>query len=223
MSKKNERLVSLHTGISFADAWEGVVLRWLESVAALPLTAVASAVVTPSRSLAYLMRSKLLAHGMSIVGVKFLSPPQLRETLLQNNRNIPLREHLRLLLAIAAEGIARRSDENRGEGEPPEPLIAKSIARDPDHFLRTIDQLNAAGWTSMELDEPGLREIAQHFERIVHDCGFEFVYEADRNALGAVAQSPPRFEGLLVIGFERRTLAAVAGCAPPSPRHRGPP
>ena len=177
------------------------MLRWFESVAALPLTAAPSAVVTPSRSLAYLMRSKLLAHGMSIVGLKFISPPQLRETLLQNNRNIPLREHLRLLLAIAAERIAKQSDENRGEREPQERLIAKSIARDPDYFLRTIDQLNAAGWTSMELDEPGLREIAQRFERIVHDCGFEFVYEADHNALAAVAQSPPRLEDLLVVGF----------------------
>jgi hypothetical protein len=202
VSQQNERLVSLHTGISFADAWEGVVLRWFESIASLPLTAVPSAVVTPSRSLAYLMRSKLLAHGMSIVGLKFLSPAQLRETLLPESRNIPLREHLRLLLAIAAEGIAKRSEENQGEREPRERLIAKSIARDPDRFLRTIDQLNAAGWTSMELDEPGLREIAKSFERIVHDCEFEFVHDADRNALLAAAESPPIFQHLLVAGFD---------------------
>ena len=201
VSEKNERLVTLHTGISFADAWEYVLLPWFESIAGLPLTAAPSAVVTPSRSLAYLMRSKLLERGISILGLKFLSPAQLRETLLQSSRNIPLREHLRLLLAIAAEGVAARSKKNQGERESPEFLIAKSIARDPDHFLRAIDQLNAAGWTSQELEEPGLREIAGSFERIAHDCGFEFVHEADRNALAAAAKSSPIFKRLLVAGF----------------------
>ncbi len=201
VSAKNERLVTLHTGISFADAWEGVVLRWFEDIAGLPLTAAPSAVVTPSRSLAYLMRSKLLERGISILGLKFLSPAQLRETLLRERRNIPLREHLRLLLAIAAEGVAARSKKNQSERESPEFLIAKSIARDPDHFLRVIDQLNAAGWTSQELEEPRLREIAGSFEGIAHDCGFEFVHEADRNAHAAGARSSPIFNRLLVAGF----------------------
>jgi hypothetical protein len=200
--KKNERVVSLHTGISFADAWESVVLRWFESVAALPLTAVASAVVTPSRSLAYLMRSKLLERGISILGLKFLTPAQLREALLQGSRNAPLREHLRLLLAIAAEGVAARSNKNQGEHASPEFLIAKSIARNPDHFLRAIDQLNTAGWTSQELVDPGLGEIAGSFERIAHACRFEFVHEAHRHALVAAAESPPIFQHLLVAGFD---------------------
>jgi hypothetical protein len=188
-------------GVFFADAWENVLLPWLESVARLPLTAAPSAVVTPSRSLAYLMRSKLLERGISILGLKFLSPAQLRETLPQGSRKIPLCEHLRLLLAIAAEGVAARSNKNQGERESPESRIARSIVRDPDHFLRTIDQLNAAGWTSEQLGEPGLREVAENFAKITHHCGFEFVHEAERDALPAAAKSPPIFQGLLVTGF----------------------
>ena len=178
-------------GASFLGAWENVLLPWLESVARSPLTSAPSAVVTPSRSLAYLLRSKLLAQGISILGLRFLSPAQLRESLLPDTRNIPLREHLRFLLAMAAERLAASEDE----------LIAKSIARDPDHFLRSIDQLYAAGWTREKLDEPVLREVAQSFEKIAHDCGFEFVHEADRAALAAAAKSSPLFNGLHVTGF----------------------
>ncbi|MEO6969921.1 MAG: PD-(D/E)XK nuclease family protein [Chthoniobacterales bacterium] len=186
-----ERRVVLHLGAAFLGAWENVLLPWLESVARSPLTSAPSAVVTPSRSLAYLLRSKLLAQGISVLGLKFLSPAQLRESLLPGNRKIPLREHLRLLLAISAERLAAKEAE----------LIAKSIARDPDHFLRSIDQLYAAGWNREKLDEPALREVAQNFEKIAHDCGFEFVHEADRAALTAAAKSPPIFSSLLVTGF----------------------
>jgi hypothetical protein len=202
-SLQNERRVTLHMGASFADAWENVLSPWFESISRLTLTQAPSAVVTPFRSQAYLLRSKLLTQGISMLGLKFLSPAQLRETLLRSSsRNIPLREHLRLLLAIAAEGVASRSEENKIEREPQEPLIAKSISRDPDHFLRAIDQLNAAGWDSDEMGEPALREVAKSFEKIVHDCGFEFVHEADRSLLAEAAKSPPIFQNLLITGFD---------------------
>jgi len=178
-------------GTSFADAWENVLLPWFESVAQLPLTSAPSAVVTPSRSLAYLLRSKLLARGISILGLRFLSPAQVRESLLPGPRKIPLREHLRLLLAMAAERLAASEDD----------LIAKSVARDPDHFLRSIDQLYAAGWAREKLEEPALRDVAGSFEGIAHGCGFEFVHEADRAALDRATNSVPIFNGLLVAGF----------------------
>lgn len=202
VSEKEQRQVSLHLGASFADAWENVFLPWFQSIPRAPFTTAPSAVVVPSRSHAYLMRSKLLADGTSILGLKFLSPAQLREMLLPASRNIPLREHLRLLLAIAAERAAMRKESNRVERQPQEPLVAKSIARDPDHFLRAIDQLSAAGWDSEEMEEPALREVAGSFAKIVHRSGFEFVHEADRNLLGVAAESPPLFDRLLVTGFD---------------------
>jgi hypothetical protein len=201
-SLQNERRVTLHMGASFSDAWEKVLLPWFESISRLPFSQAPSAVVTPFRSQAYLLRSKLLTQGISMLGLKFLSPAQLRETLLRSsNRNIPLREHLRLLLAIAAEGVASRSEENKIEREPQESLIAKSISRDPDHFLRAIDQLNAAGWDSDEMGEPALRQVAENFEKITHQCGFEFLHQADRNALDAAENMPPVFNRMLVMGF----------------------
>jgi hypothetical protein len=192
--------VELHLGASFAGAWENVLLPWFEAVTRSPLAPFPSAVVTPSRSHTNLLGSKLLARGISILGLKFLSPAQLRETLLPNNRNIPLREHLRLLLAIAAEDVVARSGEHTVDREAQD-LVAKSVARDPDHFLRAIDQLKAAGWSWQEMDEPALREVAETFEKIVHDCGFEFLHEADRDALEAAAKSSPIFSQLLVVGF----------------------
>jgi hypothetical protein len=196
------RRVSLHLGVSFADSWENIILPWFESLSRFPPTQAPAAVVTPFRSLACLLRGKLLERGISILGLKFLSPAQLRETLLPGSRNIPLREHLRLLLAMAAEGVAARSDENEIDRDPQELLLAKSVARDPDHFLRALDQLNAAGWTSDEIGEPALREVAQSFEELVHGCEFEFVHEADLYALDEAAKSPPIFSSLLVMGFD---------------------
>ncbi len=176
-------------------------MPWFQEVARLPLATEPCAVVTPSRSMAYLLRNKLLAANLSFLGLKFLSPAQLRENLSRDGKEVPLREHLRLLLAIAAEDVVKQS----GEGEPhdvSEQLVAKSIARDPDHFLRTIDQLNAAGWTIGEIHEPALSEVSHGFEKMARDCGFRFVYEADREVEATGPQSPPLFHRLMLLGFD---------------------
>src|SRR5215471_15707940 len=100
---ENQRAVAIHLATTFEGTWLNALLPWFDAIARTPLGATPSAVITPSRSLAQLLRAKLLARDVSILGLKFLSPAQLREMLLPNNQNIPLREHLRLLLAIAAE------------------------------------------------------------------------------------------------------------------------
>src|SRR5437899_9139466 len=96
------RRVSLSIGQSFAEAWERVLFPWFEAVVPRAVGEPAPvAVVTPFRSHAHLLRSRLLAHGISLLGVRFLVPAQLREILLRNSGlNIPLREHLRLILVI---------------------------------------------------------------------------------------------------------------------------
>src|SRR5438067_10711493 len=135
--------VSLHIGASPEAAWQNVVLPWFEKAVDYSLkNLLPLAVVTASRSQAYFFRNQLLAAGKSLLGVKFLSPPQLREHLLRNcGLRVPLREHLRLLLAATAEQFATETIDNEEAT-----LIAKSIARDPDHFLRALDRLGAAGW-----------------------------------------------------------------------------
>jgi hypothetical protein len=196
---KSSANVSVHRGASPEAAWQNVIRPWLEKVSenALPNPQPA-AVVTPSRSQAYFFRDQLLADGKSLLGVKFLSPPQLREVLLrERGLNVPLREHLRLLLAVTAEQFATEQTSNEEAL-----LVAKSIARDPDHFLRALDQLGAAGWSFDEIDSLALREIAARFEKQARACGFTFVYEADRAAVQNADKVESLFSNLLLFGFD---------------------
>src|SRR6266436_923243 len=197
--KKSSPNVSLHIGASPEAAWENVVRPWFETIGQAALSNVRpTAVVTASRSQAYFFRNQLLGAGNSLVGVKFLSPPQLRETLLREVRlKLALREHLRLLLAVTAEEFAAGMGDNEEFA-----LVAKSIARDPNHFLRALDQLGAAGWAFEEIDSPPLREIAARFEKQARDCGFTFVYEADRAAVRGAEKSGALFSNLLLFGFD---------------------
>ena len=80
-------------------------------------------------------------------------------------------------------------------------LTAKSVARAPDHLLRTIDHLGAAGWDFSAVELPALREIATRFHRRVMDCGFELIHIADRRALNKALTSPPLFANIPVTGF----------------------
>src|SRR5216110_3520130 len=157
----HSRRVSLHIGASPEAAWKNVVRHWLERIASCTLQDKnPAAVVTASLSQAYFFRSRLLAESKSLLGVKFLSLPQLRELLLRGrNLHVPLREHLRLILAVTAEEFGSKSADDKTA------LVAKSIARDADRFLRALDELRAAGWTFDEIESPALREIAARFEK----------------------------------------------------------
>src|SRR5438128_11558077 len=107
-SKGHPMRVSLHLATSFDAAWESVILPWFEAIAPRAVEEPSPvAVITPFRSHAHLLRSKLLARDISLLGVRFLVPSRLRE-FLQNaeTARVPLREHLRLLLSSAAEQCA---------------------------------------------------------------------------------------------------------------------
>ena len=192
------RRVSLLLSPTPEAAWENVIRPWFEKIATCGLQEERPVVVvTASRSQAYFFRSRFLAQGKSLLGVKFLSPPQLRELLLRGrDLNVPLREHLRLFLAIVAEELAS------GRGNNEHALVAKAIARDPDHFLRALDQLRAAGWSFEEIDAPPLRAIATQFEKQVCRSGFTFVYDTDRESVQSASESPPLFSNLLLFGFD---------------------
>src|SRR5436305_10415213 len=106
--------VSLHIGASPEAAWENLVSLWFQKLATGTLQdKKPAAVVTASRSQAYFFRSRLLAEGKSLIAVKFLSPLQLRELLLRGgDQHVPLREHLRLILAVTAEEFASKRTED---------------------------------------------------------------------------------------------------------------
>jgi hypothetical protein len=197
--KKPSANVSLHIGASSKAAWKNVIRPWFEKISETALSNPEPAVVvTASRSQSYSFRQRLLADGKSLIGVKFLSPPQLREILLrERGLRVPLRQHLRLLLAVIAEEFAAKKIDNEEAL-----LVAKSIARNPDHFLRALDHLAAAGWSFDEIDSPALREIAARFEKQARACGFTFVYEADSAAVRDAEKSSTLFSNLLLFGFD---------------------
>ncbi len=193
--------VSLHLTTSFEAAWENVVLPWFERVAPRAFEEPAAvAVVTPFRSHAYLLRSRLLARGISLLSVRFLVPPQVREFLQTNGiRPVPLREHLRLLLSVAADQCASDFEH---DDKIDNALIARSVAREPDELLRAIDNVAAAGATFADFASPALAQIARHFEEMLKRCGCALVADADRLLLEAARDREPRFSKLLITGFD---------------------
>src|SRR6266480_5336298 len=168
-SEEPKRSVSLHIGSSFASAWESVLLPWFNEAALASLESNEMvAVTTPFPSGAAFLRSKLLEHEIPLLGVKFITPPHLRELLLaEDASSLSLREHLRLLLAIAAESAASRISADIDLA-----AIAKSISRSPDSLLRTFDQVSAAGWNFQDIGAPAVREIIQEFQKLVRQCDF---------------------------------------------------
>jgi hypothetical protein len=201
--------VSLHIGPSFASAWESVLLPWLKTAALASLESNETvAVATPFPSGAAFLRSKLLEHEIPLLGVKFITPARLRELLLaEDASSLPLREHLRLLLATAAESVATRNSENidsaavAASAEEALAAIAKSISRSPDNLLRAFDQISAAGWNFQSIGAPAVREIIHAFEGLVRQCKFKLVHGADRDALADAKNTAPRFSHLLLVGF----------------------
>src|SRR5207245_10455588 len=101
-----------------------------------------------------------------------------------------------LLLAMDADEIAGRIKEDQSGH-----LIARSVARDPDYFLRVFDGLNAAGWSLAGIDQSTLSEIVARFDKICRECGFAFVHQADQLAVANAENLPARFSSLLVTGF----------------------
>src|SRR5256886_16083987 len=168
-SEEPKRSVSLHIGCSFASAWESVLLPWFKTAALASLERTETAgIVTPFPSAAAFLRSKLLEHEIPLLGVKFFTPPRLRELLLPEDASaLPLREHLRLLLATAAESVAARNSADVDSGavaasaEEALTAIAKSLSRSPDNLLRVFDQVSAAGWDFQNIGAPAVREIIQ--------------------------------------------------------------
>src|ERR1051325_193334 len=155
--------VSVHIGSSFPAARENVLSPWFEKTVLAALTNEKPAgIVVPARPHADFLRRQLLERGSSLLGLRFFTPLQLREFLLKSGRHeLSLREHLRLLLAMAAEEFS-----GSGKIESPEAAIARSISRDPDSFLRALDQLRAAGFDLKYLQPPLLGQIATRFEKL---------------------------------------------------------
>jgi len=192
---------SLRIAQSPRDAWEGAIRDWFQKTRVVSWKqALPSLVVVPTRSHAHALKIRLLREGQSHLGIHFITPGRLRDLLPgERNRMLPLREHLRLLLAIAAEEILRESPEQESNGDE---LAAKAVVRAPDHLLRTLDRLEMAGWNFDALQLPSFQPIVRRFREQLRACDFSLVAQFDREAMAHSAAGLPVFANLLVTGFD---------------------
>src|SRR5688572_7961047 len=133
---------------------------WVEQTAAEAWKSERPAlVVVPTRGQIQALKGRLLEAGLSALGVQFFTPPYLRALLAERSETLPApREHLRLLLALAAEELLL-------ETKLPEDqrLAAVSVRRTPDHLLRLLEQLSGAGADFNQVELPAFRPVVRKF------------------------------------------------------------
>ncbi len=159
-----------------------------------------SLVVVPTRSHAHALKGRLLEEGHSHLGIQFVTPARLRDLLRdEHDHALPPLEHLRLLLAVAAEETLRESTEDETNADH---LAAKAVVRAPDHLLRTLDRLEIAGWDFEQLGLNSFRPIARRFRDRLRACRFSDAAQFDRGLLARSVSDPPHFANLLICGFD---------------------
>ncbi len=182
--------VSLHTSALAAIAHAEVFAPWLENAARTSAkTRQPIAVLVPLSADAYALKARALATGTGLLGIHFLTPGKLRDLLARHlalTTRTPLREHLRLLLATAAERVGKD---------------AAPIAASPDQLLKAIDLIGSGGWSFAEAGPARLRPVVAEFHRLLDAAGFSMMHDADRALLAAAPSAPPLFSALFVTGF----------------------
>jgi hypothetical protein len=182
---------------SIREAWDDAIGPWFERVVPggwkHPLP---SLVVVPTRGHVNDLKMRLIAKGSSHLGLQFATPPSLRALLARDDAAPAAeREHLRLLLAIAASEIENRPNDS-------EALAAKAVARAPALLLRALDRLETAGWKFEELGLSSFAPVVQRFNELLKKCGLVLPGEADRKRLQEATRGRPEFSHVLITGFD---------------------
>jgi hypothetical protein len=155
-----------------------------------------SLVVVPTRGHGNDLKARLIAKGASHLGLQFVTPAGLRALLARDDVTPPAqREHLRLLLAIAASEMEDRPNES-------EALAAKAVVRAPALLLRALDRLETAGWRFEELALPSFAPVIQRFSELLKKCDFVLPAETDRRRLQEAARGERKFSHVLIAGFD---------------------
>ena len=182
---------------SVEEAWDDAIAPWFELVVPgarkHPLP---SLVVVPTRGHVNDLKARLIAKGFSHLGLQFVTPASLCALLAWDDAAPPTKpEHLRLLLAIAANEMEDRPNES-------EALAAKAVARAPALLLRALDRLETAGWKFEELALPLFAPVIQRFNELLKKCGFVLPVEIDRRRLQKAAGGERKFSHVLITGFD---------------------
>jgi hypothetical protein len=179
-------------------AWQGAMESWIKQAAAQAWKSEYPAlVVVPTRGQIQALKGRLLEAGISALGLQFVTPPYLRAFLAAATEILPApREHLRLLLALAAEQVLA------GPGLPEaQRLAAISVRRTPDHLLRLLEQLSGAGADFDQIDLPAFRPVVRNFRAHLDATAFAIAPQSDRRALAQARQTGPTLGPLLITGF----------------------
>ncbi|HEX8076440.1 MAG TPA: hypothetical protein VF511_01390, partial [Chthoniobacterales bacterium] len=179
-------------------AWQGAVEAWFRQVAADSWkTGRLAVVVVPTRGQIQALKGRVLETGLSALGVEFVTPPYLRALLAGQSQSVPApTEHLLLLLSLAAERVL--TDEKLSDAER---LAAVSVRRTPDHLLRLLEQLGAAGAAFEQVDLPAFRPVVRKFRAELKAVEFLMFPEADLRSLTHARESDPALGPLLITGF----------------------
>ncbi len=187
--------VSLHTSALAAHAHEAVVLPWLQDAARKAAgNPQPTVVLVPLRADAYYLKGRALQMGINLLGVHFLTPSDARDRLAAHGGlqlAVPLREHLHLLLATAAERVRERRDDQ----------ALASVAASPDQLLKAVDLIGGGGWNFSEAGPARLRPVVAEFQSLLESAGFCLMHDADRALLQTMPSASPLFGTLLVTGF----------------------
>jgi len=189
--------VSLHLATSFDEAWDSVLFPWFEQV--LPgawQRELPSLVIVPTRGQADDIKARLIAKGLSHLGLQLVTPSSLRALLARDDATPSAQpEFLRLLLAIAATEVENRPNES-------ETLSAKAVARAPALLLRALDRLETAGWKFEELGLPSFAPVVQRFHALLKKCDVALRGKGDRSRLQQSARGSRKFSHVLISGFD---------------------
>lgn len=189
--------VQLFSASTFAPFWDQPFLPWARQASARVVHGEGrSLVIVPCRSDTYWLKTRLLETGTPNVGIDFVTPAELRDLLAKHlgvSARMPLREHLHLLLSMAAEAELAISP-------LPTPALL-SVVAEPDALLRAIDQLSAGGWSFEEGGPAPLRPAVQSFGKLMSACGFDLVHDTDRALRERAKERSAVFSDVFVAGF----------------------
>jgi len=201
--------IKLYQANHFEALWHGAIRAWFEQACSNSWRqSEPTAVLVPSRSFGFFLKSRLVESGDGFASIPFWTPGECRAWLLdrfpdtrqgrrgRETRPLASRENLHLMLAVAAEQ------------QTPLSTLAQAVAKDPSSLMRCLDQVSSAGWDHAsglvnfeEIGGKSLISVAASFSSILEKSGYQTIQEADDWLSKQVIQTRPILSSILVIGF----------------------
>jgi len=155
--------------VSVEEQWRELAGPWLrEQAGAAWKNPKPTVILTPSRAESFYLRSRLVAEGVSFLGLRFWTPSDARNYLravIAPETFAATQADLRLVARACAEKVASKG----GTGN----ASVTSVIREPGAFLRAYDLLLGAGWDPAREGAAYGRELALEMQRAVGEYRIE--------------------------------------------------